>query len=92
LLIWYQFSENIDYVRLHDNLGFNLIIHVNIVMAREMGRGARGRGRSEGELLPPNEIPYTCSLLTGQNPTHASNRAYDEVILTTLLIAYLINL
>jgi hypothetical protein len=56
---------------LHDNLGFNFIIYVNIVMAREMGRGgrcgrgARGRGRGEGELLPPHEILYAGSLLTG---------------------------
>jgi hypothetical protein len=69
---------------LHDNCGFNFIICVNIVMAREMGRGARGargRGRGEGELSPPHEISYVGSLLTGQNPTHASNQAYDEVIL-----------
>jgi hypothetical protein len=67
-------------------------------MAREMdrggrgGRGAKGRGRGEGELSPPCEIQYAGSLLTGQNSTHASNRAYDEVILQILLIAYLINL
>jgi hypothetical protein len=53
-------------------------------MTREIdrcGRGARGRGSGEGELSPPREIPYEDFLLTTQNLTHASNRAYDEVII-----------
>lgn len=60
-------------------------------MARNLGRGGRGRGRAgaggrgEGDLSPPREIPYVGSLLRALNPTHASNRAYDEVNIAILL-------